>query len=93
MTQWTIEENKVIELNAGSITAAQIASLLNNRTAKAVRHQAEKLEVSLTGWIKYSKENIRLAKELRSAGFTRPQIEIDTGLTEYAQRYYEGKEE
>lgn len=91
MSQWSERENNVIELNAGSISSAQIAELLEGRTAKAVRHQAEKLNISLTGWIKHSAKNIELALELRRAGFTRTEIEKETGLSEHAQRYYEGK--
>lgn len=89
MAQWTNKENSVIELNAGSLTSSQISSLLVDRTAKAVRHQAEKLGVNLTGFIKHSKSNITLALELRAVGFTRIVIQEETGLSEYSQRYYE----
>lgn len=91
MAYWTKEENNVITLNAGSLSSKQISHLLVDRTPKAVRHQAEKLEVKLTGYLSYSKEEINLALELRAAGFTRDIIEIETGVGKYAQYYYEGK--
>lgn len=91
MSQWSTRENQIIELNAGSITSKQIADLLEGRTAKAVRHQAEKLKISLTGWVKHSPSQIDTAIGLRLAGFTRPEIEKETGLSEHAQRYYEDK--
>lgn len=91
MAQWTKEENEIITLNAGALSSKQISHLLVDRTAKAVRHQAEKLEVKLTGYLSYSKEMITLALELRAAGFTRDIITIETGVGKYAQYYYEGK--
>lgn len=91
MSQWLTKENEIISLNAGSLSSRQISELLPNRTAKAVRHQAEKLEINLTGWITYSAENIKLAVELRGAGFTREEIKKATGLSHFSQRYYEDK--
>lgn len=89
MNQWTSRENEIIALNAGGLSSAQIASLLENRTAKAVRHQAEKLGIKLTGYLSYSKASIELAKELRVVGFTRTVITQETGVLSDAQRYYE----
>ena len=91
MAHWNKEENEIITLNAGALSSKQISNLLVGRTAKAVRHQAEKLGIKLTGYIKHSKDEIKLALELRTTGFTRAIIEIETGLSKHAQYYYEGR--
>lgn len=91
MSQWLTKENEVISLNASSLSSKQISELLPNRTAKAVRHQAEKLGISLTGWVAHSADEIKLAVELRNAGFKREEIKKTTGLSRFAQRYYEGR--
>lgn len=91
MSNWKDTENEIIANNAGTLTSKQIAELLEGRTAKAVRHQAEKLEISLTGYKTNQKEAVELAMELRAVGFYREEVFKETGVSPSAQLYYENK--
>lgn len=90
MKDWTDLENKAIAQYAKSLTSTEMSkSVLKDRTPKAIRHQAEKLGISLTAHVKYKKAAVTLALELREAGFYREAIQQTTGVPPSAQRYYE----
>lgn len=93
MTPWTDKENQALAEHASTLTSTQMSKgVLKNRTPKAIRHQAEKLEIRLTAHKKNSDEMIALALELRQAGFYRDEIEEETGVSPTSQYKYEMKQ-
>lgn len=88
---WSDAEDMILISMASTATSKQISKFLTGRTAKAVRHRAESLDIKLTGHIKYETDAVLLAGELRVAGFSRKVIEVESGVSRSAQLYYEGK--